>query len=50
VKEYVAVGVAGQALGVVQREAANAEQYARFEFVRVVTKADARIHIDRMTP
>ena len=44
VQQHVAVGVAGQALGVVQRHAADAQRHAGLEFVRVIAKSDACVH------
>jgi len=44
VEEDVAVGVAGEAFGVVEREAADAERNAGLEDVRVIAKSDANIH------
>ena len=44
VQQHVAVGVAGEALGVFERESADAQGDAWLEFVRVIAKSDACIH------
>ncbi len=44
VQQHIAVGVAGQALGVVERESADAQRHAWFESVRVIAKSDACFH------
>ncbi len=44
VQQHVAVGVAGQPLGMVQRHPANAQRHARLECVRVLAKSDPCIH------
>ena len=44
VQQHVAVGVPGQALGMVEQHAANAQRYARFERMRVPAKSDPCIH------
>ena len=44
VQQHVAVGVAGQALGVFERESADAQRHAFFEGVRVIAKSDACFH------
>ena len=40
-EQHVAVRVAGQALGVIQRHAADAQRDTPLEFVRVKAKSDA---------
>ena len=44
VQEYVAVGVAGEAFRVVERESADAQRHAGLECVGVKAKSDAYIH------
>ena len=45
VEQHVAVGVAGQALRVVQRHAADAQGHAGLELVRVIAKTDAYVRL-----
>jgi len=43
-QQQIAVRVAGQALRVIDQEAANVQRHALFEDVRVVAKSDACFH------
>jgi hypothetical protein len=43
-QQHIAVGVAGQALRVVQRQSADAQRDSGLECVRIPTKSDACIH------
>jgi hypothetical protein len=43
-QEHIAVGVASQALCVLNGQPADDQGDVGFEFVRVVTKADANVH------
>ena len=44
-EQHIPIRVAGQALGMFQREPANAQLHARLECVRVVAKSDACVHV-----
>ena len=43
VEQRVAVGVAGEALGVVERHAAHAQRHTGLELMRVIAKTDAYV-------
>ena len=50
VEQHVAVRVAGQSLGMINRHAAKAQGHTGLEFVRVVAKSDACVHHCRDAP